>query len=128
MEPMNDETNARPSTPLAILLVDDDAFNREGVRLFLSREGFQILEAGDEATAWDIAQQQTPAVAITDLCLPPDPQTPSRPSHNCGVRLAHRLKDAYPAMGIILFSAYEDRGSEILDLIRAGQRGVAYKL
>jgi|GEM_PF-778591 len=128
METMNTETNARPSTPLTILLVDDDAFNREGVRLYLSREGFQVLEAGDEATAWDLAQRQTPAVAITDLCLPPDPQTPSRPSHNFGVRLAHRLKEAYPAMGVILFSAYEDRGSEILDLIRAGQRGIAYKL
>jgi DNA-binding NarL/FixJ family response regulator len=122
------ETEARPSNPLTILLVDDDAFNREGVRLYLSREGFQILEAGDEETAWNLAQRQTPAVAITDLCLPPDPRTLPHPSHNCGVRLAHRLKEAYPAMGVILFSAYEDRGSEILDLIRAGQRGVAYKL
>lgn len=122
------ETGTRPSPPLTILLVDDDAFNREGVRLYLSREGFEVLEAGDEETAWDLAQRQTPVVAITDLCLPPDPRTLPHPSHNCGVRLAQRLKEAYPAMGVILFSAYEDRGSEILELIRAGQRGVAYKL
>jgi two-component system nitrate/nitrite response regulator NarL len=31
-------------------------------------------------------------------------------------------------MGIVLFSAYEDRGAEVLDMVREGTRGVAYKL
>lgn len=31
-------------------------------------------------------------------------------------------------MGIVLFSAYEDRGAEIWELIREGARGIAYML
>jgi len=114
--------------PITILLVDDDAFNREGMRLYLAREGFAVLEAGDEETAWQIFQERAPDVVVTDISLPPDPRTSSRPSHNFGVRLASRLKQARPAMGVVLFSAYEDRGREVLGLIQAGQRGIAYKL
>ena len=42
----NVELSAR-APPTKILLVDDDAFNREGVRLYLARAGFDVLEAGD---------------------------------------------------------------------------------
>ncbi len=111
-----------------LLLVDDDAFNREGVRLFLARAGFQVLEAGDEETAWQLAQNQTLAVAVVDISLPPNPNTLPRPNLNFGVRLAGRLKEAYPALGVVLFSAHEDRGAEVMKLIQAGHRGLAYKL
>ena len=40
----------RRSTP-TVLLVDDDAFNREGMRLYLEQEGFADLEAGSAVTA-----------------------------------------------------------------------------
>jgi DNA-binding NarL/FixJ family response regulator len=117
-----------PASPLTILLVDDDEFNREGVRLYLTKNNFEIVEAGDEATAWQEAVEHQPAAAIVDISIPPDPETPSSPAHNGGVQLAHRLKQSYPAMGVILFSAYEDRGREILSLIQAGKRGIGYKL
>ena len=45
-----------------ILLVDDNVFNRDGIRLYLSRKGFEIQEAGDQATAWKLAHQLTIAV------------------------------------------------------------------
>lgn len=40
-----------PQTPLTILLVDANEFNREGVRLYLTKNNFKIVEAGDEAIA-----------------------------------------------------------------------------
>ena len=49
------------SNDLDILIVDDDAFNREGIRLYLRRQGFSILEAGDEATAYETAPLRTAA-------------------------------------------------------------------
>jgi CheY-like chemotaxis protein len=59
-------------TPLTLLLVDDDVFNREGLRLYLEREGFRLLEAGDEASAWALALGQPPDVAVVDISIPPD--------------------------------------------------------
>ena len=113
---------------IKVLLVDDDAFNREGVRLFLKREGLDVQEAGDEQTAWELAESQTLDAAIIDISIPADKGSPSRVDNSFGIRLANRLKQAYPALGVVLFSAYGDRGGEILDMVREGTRGLAYKL
>lgn len=111
-----------------ILLVDDNVFNRDGIRLYLSRKGFDIHEAGDEFTAWKLAQNQQFTAAVVDISIPPDPETPVRSEHSFGINLARRLKESQPAMGVVLFSAYEDRGAEVLDMVREGVRGMAYKL
>jgi len=120
------------STP-TILLVDDDAFNREGMRLYLEQEGFAVLEAGDAATAWQMlsaSETGAPAAdaAVVDISLPAEPNQKAQPGYSVGIQLAGRIKDAYPAFGVVLFSAYEDRGAEVLELIQEGCRGVAYKL
>jgi DNA-binding NarL/FixJ family response regulator len=57
-----------------------------------------------------------------------DGRSPSKASNSYGIHLAQRIKKTYPAVGVVLFSAYGDRGSEILDMIREGTRGLAYKL
>lgn len=111
-----------------LLLVDDDAFNREGIRLYLKGEGFDVMEAGDEESAWAAAETGGLDAAVVDISIPPDPRTPSRPSHSFGVTLARRIKAANPALGVVLFSAYEDRGSDVLEMVREGMRGIAYKL
>lgn len=124
--------NPYNSTP-TILLVDDDAFNREGVRLYLEQEHFAILEAGDAATAWQLltapgTAHPTASAAVIDISIPAEPDQKARPSHSLGIQLTGRIKARFPAFGIVLFSAYEDRGSEVLDLIQEGSRGIAYKL
>jgi len=124
--------NAPISSPI-ILLVDDDAFNREGMHLFLEQEGFAILEAGDAVTAWRMltaSETGAPAAnaAVIDISLPAEPGFKAQPSYSVGIQLAAQIKEAYPAFGIVLFSAYEDRGAEVLELIQEGRRGVAYKL
>jgi two-component system nitrate/nitrite response regulator NarL len=113
---------------IKVLLVDDDAFNREGMRLYLNREGLNVVEAGDEATAWDLAQAQSLDAAVIDISIPPDSRSPSLVSNSFGIHLARQLKQTQPALGIVLFSAYGDRGSEIFDMVRDGTRGLAYKL
>ena len=111
-----------------LLLVDDDAFNREGIRLYLKGQGFDVVEAGDAETAWSIAQAGGLEAAVVDISIPPDPRTPSSPGHSFGVSLARRIKEAQPTLGVVLFSAYEDRGSDVLEMVRVGMRGLAYKL
>lgn len=111
-----------------ILLVDDDAFNRDGMRLYLEREGLTIAEAGDEATAWEHARTNALDAAVIDIAIPAAPRTHTRSGSNLGIALAQKLKQAQPALGIVFFSAYEDRGSDVLEMVRTGTRGLAYKL
>jgi DNA-binding NarL/FixJ family response regulator len=113
---------------LQVLLVDDNIFNREGLRLYLQLEGFVVLEAGDEQAALELAERANVQAAVVDISIPPDARTPSRVQHNYGIRLARQLKLTQPTLGIVLFSAYEDRGGEVLEMIRSGARGLAYKL
>ena len=116
------------SKTIKVLLVDDDVFNREGMRLYLNREDMEVVEAGDEATARDLAQAQTLDAAVIDISIPPDSHSPSLVGNSFGIHLAGQLKQTYPALGVVLFSAYGDRGSEIFEMVREGTRGLAYKL
>ena len=113
---------------LKILLVDDDVFNREGIRLYLQNQNAEVVEAGDEATAWAIAESAPLDAAVLDISIPPSPDLPSRASYSLGIKLAGRIKHLHPDLGIVLFSAYDDRGGDVLEMVREGVRGLAYKL
>jgi DNA-binding response OmpR family regulator len=55
-----------------ILVVDDQPHSRAFIRAVLEREGCRVLEAGDEAAAWEAVQQaNTPvSLALIDVELP----------------------------------------------------------
>ena len=113
----------------SVLIVDDDAFNREGMHLYLTRHGFAVAEAGDEATALALARQQRFDIAVLDIAIPQHPNQRAHSTHSTGIRLARRLKQHDPRIGIVLFSAYEDRGQEVLKLMEeVGTSGLAYVL
>ena len=77
------ERNARPvgppigyrrsdggAAPLRILVVDDQADNREVLRGLLTPLGFEILEAEDGAGALALAAEQRPDLVLMDLVMP----------------------------------------------------------
>jgi len=111
-----------------VLVVDDNDFNRVGLGLYLRGHEYTTVEAGDEATAFALAAAHRPAAAVVDIVIPTMPDGKAYTSQSVGLRLVRRLKELDPTMGIVIFSAYEDRGGEIWDLIREGARGVAYML
>jgi CheY-like chemotaxis protein len=97
------ETGSAESPPVqTVLLVDDNLFNRKGISRYLKRKQFLVLEAGDEATAWQLATTQFPAMAVIDISIPASANEPSRVQNNFGIRLAKRLKTTYPA-AVVLF-------------------------
>jgi DNA-binding NarL/FixJ family response regulator len=111
-----------------LLVVDDDAFNREGLRLYLARQKFKVVEAGDEESGWQAAREHAPEAAILDISMPARPGARIQAGDGAGIRLARRMKAELPSVGLVLFSAYEDRGSDVLEMLRTGVRGIAYKL
>lgn len=55
---------------MPILIVDDDADQRQLRAMLLSRNGFETIEAGDKQSAEQLARLNRPAAAIVDLRLP----------------------------------------------------------
>src|SRR5690606_15391088 len=53
-----------------IMVVDDNAATRRMVKAALARQGYQVLEAPDGATARQLMQREQPRVVLQDLMLP----------------------------------------------------------
>jgi len=51
-------------------VVDDEASVRQLVQSYLTREGFEVIEAPDGATALKLARTQHPELVVLDLMLP----------------------------------------------------------
>lgn len=111
-----------------ILVVDDNEFNRDGVALYLQSHGYHTVQAGDEAGALAVAGREMPWAAVVDIVIPTQAGGKASISQSVGLRLARRLKEMQPTLGLVIFSAHEDRGAEVWGLVREGLRGVAYLL
>ncbi len=96
---------------MKILLVDDHALFRVGMRNILEREAdFEIVaEAEDSRSAFDAAIESTPDIVLMDLSLP----SPG------GIETTQRVKREVPSAGIIVLAVSEDE-DQLFDAIRAG--------
>jgi len=86
-----------------ILVVDDDLYSREGLRVSLQGEGYRVETAADSWQAIRIIKEHPFDIAIIDLDLPP--------VHGVTVNgwdLARIFRAYHPAISIIVVSA-EDR-------------------
>lgn len=111
-----------------ILVVDDNRFNRNGVVLYLESVGYATCQAGDARSAYEMAVFKRPIGAIIDIVIPVDKDSVADLGENMGLTLVAQLKQLNPAMGIVVFSAYDDRSREIWSFVRHGTRGLAYML
>lgn len=55
---------------ITVLVVDDDAHIRELLRLYLQKEGYQMVEAEDGEEALSIMEQTNVQAAIVDIMMP----------------------------------------------------------
>ena len=80
-----------------ILLVDDDAGNRDGMAEILSAMGYQVLPGADGASALSIIRQSACIdLVITDYHMP----------DMNGLDLALALRQILPAVPVIMVTAY----------------------
>jgi DNA-binding NarL/FixJ family response regulator len=102
---------ARDDEKTTILLVDDHALFRVGMRQILEREpGFEIIgEAEDTRGAFDLSVQLSPDIILMDLSLP----APG------GIETTQRIKRELPSAGIIVLAVNEDEDA-LFDAIKAG--------
>jgi PAS domain S-box-containing protein len=58
------------TTPLTILVVEDNNITRKVMRVALAYEGYRVLEAEDGRTALEQVRRERPALILMDLVLP----------------------------------------------------------
>jgi len=106
------------TTKLRIVLADDHAVVREGLRALINRQADMevIGEAGDGRTAVDLATKLKPDVVVMDL---------SMPVLN-GTRATKELLWRNPDLRVIALTVHEER-SYLRELLEAGAAGYVLK-
>lgn len=102
---------------MRVLLADDHALFREGLRLILERAGHEVAgEAADGHEACKLARTLNPDIAVLDL---------SMPLLN-GIDVARELRRLAPGTKAILLTMYPDR-AYVLRALKAGAKGYVLK-
>jgi RNA polymerase sigma factor (sigma-70 family) len=113
-------TEAKPSTDAAVrvLVVDDHAVVREGIRRVLTTEtGFEVVgEAADAEEGMALAKEHRPDVVLLDIKMPGE----------TGLELTARLRDEVPESRVLILSMF-DHGEYVLEAVRNGAHGYVLK-
>jgi two-component system response regulator NreC len=104
--------------PIRILIADDHAIIRGGLRALLAHEpGFEIVaEATDGRQAVELAERELPNVAILDI---------SMPILN-GLEAARQISNKLQDIQLIMLTVHADE-CYLLNALRAGARGYVLK-
>lgn len=103
---------------IRILLADDHAILREGLRLVLEKEAdFQVVaEAGDGQEAVEKARALHPDLVLMDIAMP----------RLNGVEATRRIKRHCPETKVLVLTQYDDR-AYVLPILQAGADGYLLK-
>lgn len=104
--------------PIRILLADDHAVVRDGLRALLDRQAdFAVVaEASDGRECLELAEKHSPDVVIMDVAMP----------RMNGIEATRRILAANPAIAIVILSMHHDE-SYVLQSLKAGAKGYLLK-
>jgi DNA-binding NarL/FixJ family response regulator len=121
-------TNQRAIPPISqgartirLVLVDDHAILRQGLRSVLEREADLVVvgEASSEGEAEAVVRASTPDVVLLDLKL-------SAGSEFEGLSLCTKLSGAHPGIGLLVLTTFLDEDL-VVRAVHAGARGYVVK-
>jgi len=103
---------------IRVLLADDHAVVRAGIRQFLETAGDILVEAeaGDGAEAVRLIEQNPPDVAVLDIQMP----------KMTGIDVTHWIRAHYRSLGVLILTAYDDE-PYALGVLQAGANGYVLK-
>ncbi len=95
-----DRTEGSPQSPLGVVVVDDHAVVRKGVRALLEQQtAFRVVaEARDIPGALEAVSVHRPALVVLDLHLPGEPSLPA----------IARMKQISPTTRFLILTMYDD--------------------
>jgi DNA-binding NarL/FixJ family response regulator len=104
--------------PIRILIADDHAVVRSGLRVLLSADPDLefVGEAGDSDEALRLVETLNPDMILLDISMPSDN----------GIETTERLKEAHPELIVLILTMYEDE-SLLREALRLGAAGYVVK-
>jgi DNA-binding NarL/FixJ family response regulator len=104
--------------PIRVILADDHAVVRKGIREFLEQSGdiTVVAEATDGPEAIDMVAEHQPDVAVLDIQMP----------GVTGIEATRRIKAEHPGVRVLVLTAYDD-DPYIFALLQAGASGYVLK-
>ncbi len=104
--------------PIRVLLADDHAVVREGIRQFLERAGdIQVVaEAADGLEAETLIATKGPDVAVLDIQMP----------RASGIEVTRWVRAHVPSVGVLVLTAYDD-DPYVMAVLQAGANGYVLK-
>ena len=108
-------TNANP---IRVLLADDHAILRAGIRQFLERAGdIQVIaEADDGVMAQEMIGLHQPDIAVLDIQMP----------KASGIEVTRWMRANYPKVGVLILTAFDD-DPYVMAVLQAGANGYVLK-
>jgi DNA-binding NarL/FixJ family response regulator len=101
---------------ITVVVADDHAPTRAGVRVSLDVEGFEVVgEASSARTAVALAEQTSPDVCLLDVHMP-----------GGGVAAARQILALLPSCTIVMLT-YSRDDEDLFESLRAGARGYLLK-
>ncbi len=106
------------SPTIRVVLADDHAVVRKGIREFLEGEGdiAVVAEAADGEQAVALVAEHEPDVAVLDIQMPV----------MTGIEATRRIKAEHPGVRVLVLTAYDD-DPYIFALLQAGASGYILK-
>ena len=106
------------SQPIQVLLADDHAVVRAGIRQFLEQvDDIQVVaEADDGLMAQTLITTHQPDVAVLDIQMP----------YATGIEVTRWIRQNYPHMGVLVLTAFDDN-PYITAVLQAGANGYVLK-
>jgi len=103
--------------PVRVLVVDDHALVRAGLRLLLEgMPGMLPSEAGGGREALEMIRSDPPDLVLTDVAM----------KEMSGLDLAAQIKRTYPSIKVLIFSMHANE-EYVLQALRAGASGYLLK-
>ncbi|MBY0490590.1 MAG: response regulator transcription factor [Gemmatimonadaceae bacterium] len=111
-------TSAEGPARIRVLIADDHALVREGLRYVLDADpNIEVVaEASNGRAAVDLAVQHRPDVIVLDITMPEE----------TGLKAAERLRELLPTAKILLLSMH-DQGEYVREGMRIGTNGYLLK-
>jgi len=104
--------------PIRVVLADDHAVVRKGIREFLTEPGDieVVAEAADGAEAIALLEQEQPDVAVLDIQMP----------KHSGIEVCRHVRAQRWPIGVLILTAYDD-DPYVLAVLQAGANGYVLK-
>ena len=102
--------------PITVVVADDHAPTRAGVRVSLQADGFAVVaEASTARAAVQAALQHRPHVCVLDIHMP-----------GSGIAAAEQIAREVPETAVVMLT-YSRESEDLFDALRAGARGFLIK-